>query len=64
MGHLQRLPWMRIQGAYMGNKVVLQEYPTASDLGSGNLPCLRALPQFFRVHAQEVGGFSEVEGAQ
>ena len=55
---------MRIQAAYVGNKVVLQEHPTATDLGSRYLTCLRALPQLFRVDAQELSGFSEVEGTQ
>lgn len=52
---------MRIQRAYVGNKVVLQEHPTPSDLGTWYPSCLGALPQFFGVHAEESSGFSKIE---
>lgn len=54
---------MRIQRAYVGNKVVLQEHPTPSDLGSRYPSCLGALPQLFGVHAEKGCGFGKIERA-
>jgi len=48
----------------VSNKIILKEDPATPDLGSRYLSGLRALPQFLRVHAQEVSCFREVEGTQ
>ena len=48
----------------MGDKVVLEKDPAASDFRSHNAPCLRALPKLLCVHVQEDGSFGKVEGSQ
>jgi hypothetical protein len=55
---------MRIQRAYIGNKIVLQKDPPAPDLGSRDASRLGALTQLLRIHAQELGCFGEVESSQ
>ena len=48
----------------MGNKVVFEKDPTASNLGSCDASCFGALPQLLCVHVQEGSGFGEVQGSQ
>lgn len=41
---------MRIEGANVGHKVVLEKDPGAADLGAGNAAELGALAQLFRMN--------------
>ena len=58
---MQRLPSHRIQRAYEVGEIGLEEDPASSGLGSRNEAALGARPDLLGMHAEERGGFLEIQ---
>jgi hypothetical protein len=57
------LPRLRIKRPHVGDKIIDQKDPGTAYLGTRNHSGLRPAAEFFRVAAQEIGGFPEIEGS-
>jgi hypothetical protein len=55
------LPFHRIQRAHELGEIDLEENPAPAGFGSRNEPTLGARADFFGMHAEEGGGFVEIE---
>jgi len=56
------LPWKSIARAQIFGEILVDEDIAAPRLRAGDKTALRPLPQFFRMHEQELGSLRDVHG--